>query len=764
MQSTQCGMLDRRITFGSTDTKIFHDLANSFFIITLFMIDKFKIEQSLLFNIYNSFIYIFLTLILFWSFNSNLKAREIFILDNQTKNNIVHSKFIEFLEDFDEKTTLKQLQNSEWTSTLSSHQAFVQGYWTRTHVFNKLPTTDIGIKHNLNFEKKIILDNSLDKREYLYWRYGKDPYLTDINMGGDFKLVLPKNETTIIYNYFRSKPFNRYYSANNGLDRIRFTTWNELKNAGIINFLGAICFVAISFAFALYYSLIYFVSKGNYIWLCLILFLSSTIVFITYPTGFYFDFSLYYTFSGIELSFFSLLFILLLQFFRKILQLNESHPRINKMFISGIIIYSVLFSIYLIESFRWPEGELFNNLLKHPPDNQGAGFIPLPFMVIPFSILLITVIIISFLRWRKGDATAGYLCLSFSLPFLLLPMYGIFFIFELFGTATSFMVAISRALFLAMFITFGLAVAQRMNDLEKFAMEQQIRLTEAYQRFVPKQLLSNLKKDSILDVKLGDQVQKEMSILFSDIRSFTTLSESMTPEQNFKFVNSYLKQMGPLVRENNGYIDKFIGDAIMALFDRSPGDAVKTAVIMLRTLSEYNAGRKRAGYNPIKIGIGVNTGIMMLGTVGESDRMEGSVISDAVNLAARLEGLTKLYQTPLLISETTMQHLHKDHFTTRLIDRVSVKGKSDPILVYEVLDAESKNNKEKKILKLSNFNQAYDLYQKQNFEKALIKFSECFKYIDEDTVSKLYIERCKNLISNGWDPQTWDGINYMDTK
>ena len=153
--------------------------------------------------------------------------------------------------------------------------------------------------------------------------------------------------------------------------------------------MGALCFVAISFAFALYYSLIYFVSKGNYIWLCLILFLSSTIVFVTYPTGFHFDFSLYYTFSGIELSFYSLLFILLLQFFRKILQLDESHPRINKIFILGIIIYSVLFPIYIIESFRWPEGELFNNLLKFPPDNQGAGFIPLPFMVIPFSILLL---------------------------------------------------------------------------------------------------------------------------------------------------------------------------------------------------------------------------------------------------------------------------------------------------------------------------------------------------------------------------------------
>ena len=728
------------------------------------MIDKLIIKQNYLFNLKNIFIYNFLILYFFLSFNENLNAKEVFILDNQSKNIIIQAKFIEFLENFDEKTSIEQLQNEKWSSDLSSHQAFVRGYWTRMYVLNNLTTTDIGIKHNLNFEKKIILNNSLGIREYPYWFYGKDTYSSEINMGGDFKLFLPKNEITIVYDFFRSKPFNRYYSANNGLDRIILTNWNELKNTEIINFLGALCFVAISFAFALYYSLIYFVSKGNYIWLCLILFLSSTIVFVTYPTGFHFDFSLYYTFSGIELSFYSLLFILLLQFFRKILQLDESHPRINKIFILGIIIYSVLFPIYIIESFRWPEGELFNNLLKFPPDNQGAGFIPLPFMVIPFSILLITVIIISFLRWRKGDATAGYLCLSFSLPFLLLPMYGIFFIFELFGVATLFMIAISRALFLAMFITFGLAVAQRMNDLEKFAMEQQVRLTEAYQRFVPKQLLTNLKKDSILDVKLGDQIQKEMSILFSDIRSFTTLSESMTPEENFKFVNSYLKHMGPLVRENNGYIDKFIGDAIMALFDRSPEDAVKTAVIMLETLSEYNAGRKRAGYKPIRIGVGVNTGTMILGTVGESDRMEGSVISDAVNLAARLEGLTKLYRTPLLISETTMQHLQKDYFTTRLIDRVSVKGKNVPILVYEVLDAESKNNKEKKLSQLNTFNQAYDLYQNQSFEKALIKFTECFESFEEDKVSKLYIDRCNNLISNGWNPQTWDGINYMDTK
>ena len=141
-----------------------------------------------------------------------------------------------------------------------------------------------------------------------------------------------------------------------------------------------------------------------------------------------------------------------------------------------------------------------------------------------------------------------------------------------------------------------------------------MRLTEAYQRFVPEQLLRNLEKECILDVKLGDQVQKEMSILFSDIRSFTTISESMTPEENFRFVNSYLSRMGPLVREHHGYIDKYIGEAIMALFDRSPDDAVQTSVEMLTTLREYNEGRLRAGYEPIRIGVGVNTGMMMLGT------------------------------------------------------------------------------------------------------------------------------------------------------
>ena len=193
-------------------------------------------------------------------------------------------------------------------------------------------------------------------------------------------------------------------------------------------------------------------------------------------------------------------------------------------------------------------------------------------------------------------------------------------------------------LFLAMFIAFGFAVAQQLNDLKSLAIQQQVRVTEAYQRFVPPQLVTALGKNSILDVQLGDQVEVERSILFSDIRSFTTISENMTPQQTFAFVNDYLGRMGPLVRSHSGYIDKFMGDGVMALFHRSASDAVIASVKMQHELIEYNRTATSVGQPLIYIGVGVNTGKMMLGTLGEAGRMEGSVISDAVNSGSASRG------------------------------------------------------------------------------------------------------------------------------
>jgi hemerythrin len=165
--------------------------------------------------------------------------------------------------------------------------------------------------------------------------------------------------------------------------------------------------------------------------------------------------------------------------------------------------------------------------------------------------------------------------------------------------------------------------------------------TDAYSRFVPREFLHLLGIDDIRKVEVGQQVERKMTILFADIRAFTSLSESMSPQENFNFLNAYLVQMEPVITAHGGFIDKYIGDGIMALFPDSPDAALRCAQAMLQRLDDYNTGRERAGYRPIKVGIGINTGIVILGTIGGASRMDGTVIGDAVNLAARLERLTK---------------------------------------------------------------------------------------------------------------------------
>lgn len=213
-------------------------------------------------------------------------------------------------------------------------------------------------------------------------------------------------------------------------------------------------------------------------------------------------------------------------------------------------------------------------------------------------------------------------------------------------------------------------------------------LTNAYEPFVPKQILQELGKQDILEVTLGDFVErKNMSILFADIRSFTTLSEALTPQENFKFLNSYLERMAPSIHQNNGLIDQYIGDAIMALFPQSPDDALKAAISMQEALGVYNQHRKNQGYPPIKVGIGINTGRIILGTIGAQDRMQETVIGDAVNVAARLQELTKNYQTNILISENTFEGLENpESFDLALTDRVTMRGKTQPVAIWSVLD------------------------------------------------------------------------------
>jgi PAS domain S-box-containing protein len=281
---------------------------------------------------------------------------------------------------------------------------------------------------------------------------------------------------------------------------------------------------------------------------------------------------------------------------------------------------------------------------------------------------------------------------------------------------------------------------QFTNELQK-ALAAEEKLTDAYGRFVPHEFLHFLGYESILEVKLGDQVQKEMSVLFSDIRDFTSLSETMTPAENFQFINAYLSRMEPAITQNFGFIDKYIGDAIMALFDGSADDAVKAGIAMLEELNEYNISRNRPDCPPLQIGIGINTGSLMLGTVGGQSRMDSTVISDAVNLASRVENLTKEYGVSMLITHNTFIELN-DIYDLRLIDRVTVKGKSQMVTVYEVFAADPPELRQKKLETKTLFEEALVLYNSDRCVEATRFFSGCLQINPTDNVAQIYMQRC----------------------
>lgn len=289
-------------------------------------------------------------------------------------------------------------------------------------------------------------------------------------------------------------------------------------------------------------------------------------------------------------------------------------------------------------------------------------------------------------------------------------------------------------------------------------------MNEAYSRFVPNQFLEFLGKENFVDIQLGDQVQKEMSVLFSDIRGFTELSEGLAPKENFDFINHYLGYMEPVIRRNHGFIDKFIGDSIMALFHESVDDALDAAIEMRKTLQQFNADRIDLGQPPIDSGIGIHTGNLMLGVVGGEGRIDGTVISDAVNLASRLEGLTKIYKTSIIISEDSLIKLNNPgKFNFRFLDVARVKGKKEAVYIFEVLDGEPE---EMRILKTETknlFGKGIEAYKNRKFKEAIDIFSDVIKLNPLDAAAAFYINRCKNITGKQL-PDDWTGIEVFDAK
>ena len=212
------------------------------------------------------------------------------------------------------------------------------------------------------------------------------------------------------------------------------------------------------------------------------------------------------------------------------------------------------------------------------------------------------------------------------------------------------------------------------------------RINNSLERFIPREFLGFLGKENILEVELGDWKECRMTIFFLDIRDFTALSENMSPQDNFKFLNSFLGVFGPIVRAHGGFVDKYPGDGIMALFPGESDGAIDAALEMKHKLDEYNADRARAGYEPISVGIGMHSGPLMLGTIGENNRMDSTVISDAVNTASRIEELTKKFAKIILLSGDVLACLARPKSVeTRFVAEEKVKGKANAVHVFELV-------------------------------------------------------------------------------
>lgn len=310
-------------------------------------------------------------------------------------------------------------------------------------------------------------------------------------------------------------------------------------------------------------------------------------------------------------------------------------------------------------------------------------------------------------------------------------------------------------------------LSNNFNHMAETIVDYDIKINEllnSMRRFVPFEFLNFLDKKSITEISLGDQVNQEMTVFFSDIRSFTKLSESMTPRETFNFINSYLKRMGPLIRENKGFIDKYIGDSIMAIFPTDPDYALLAGISIRKELVLYNSQRLSYGYPPIHIGIGIHTGNLMLGTIGESQRMDTTVIADSVNLASRIEGLTKFYGVTTIITEITKSKLkNPDQFNMRFIGLVQVVGKEESVPIYEVYDGDDEKTFEFKHRTTPKFEEAMQYYIEGKLKESHKLIKEIYLENILDKPSEVYLRKIKYFFKHGL-PQDWKGVDRMLSK
>lgn len=276
------------------------------------------------------------------------------------------------------------------------------------------------------------------------------------------------------------------------------------------------------------------------------------------------------------------------------------------------------------------------------------------------------------------------------------------------------------------------------------------RIFDATDKFVPYQFLKSLGHELITDVKLGDQVEKIVTVLFTDIRNYTSLSEQMTPEETFGFICLFNAKMGPIIRKHNGFINQYLGDSIMAIFPGNATDALNAAIDIQKEVYDFNKLRQEKNKSPIQIGVGMHTGPLIMGITGDYDRMDACTISDTVNTASRVESLTKHYKASILLSEASLKQIaNTKDFYLRNLGLVQLKGKLSSINIHECFSCDDETELQKKLGTLSIFNDGVSFYGKKLFSNANDAFKKVIQIDPNDPTAKFFYNNTRQIIETG---------------
>ena len=287
-------------------------------------------------------------------------------------------------------------------------------------------------------------------------------------------------------------------------------------------------------------------------------------------------------------------------------------------------------------------------------------------------------------------------------------------------------------------------------------------INDVTSRFVPTEFIRAIGRETITEVQLGDNKAQDITVLFTDIRGYTGLSEAMSPEENFRFVQAYAGRMGPIIHRNHGFVNQYLGDGIMALFQRKGEDALQAAIDMQRRVWEYNQQRISKGRDPIKVGMGLHTGPLIMGIIGDSLRSDPAVIADTVNTASRLEGLTKYYGSAILVSEDSLDTMGSDYRSgCRYLGLVQVKGRQQPMGLYECFLGDEPDVIKRKQAIASNFDAAVQAYLMGDMKLAVAKFAPLSE--GGDQTAQYFLTKALHYRDKGV-PKDWIGVDVMMRK